>query len=51
MTSYRVCVVYDTSIGTGCPNNGTQFNKLDFGARRVFISLTAALITQYSLDD
>ena len=27
MTSYHVSVLYITSIGIGCSNNGAQFNK------------------------
>ena len=27
MTSCHVSMLYDTSIGIGCPNNGAQFNK------------------------
>ena len=26
-TSYHVCMLYDTSIGIGGPNNGAQFDK------------------------
>ena len=27
MTSYRVSMLYDTSLEIGCPNNDVQFNK------------------------
>ena len=48
MTSYHVSVLYDTSIGMGCPNNGAQFNKCVLRIFKVRVDKTVTILTQYT---
>ena len=49
MTSYHVSVLYNISVGIGCPNNGAQFNKCGLqGCAKYAIIIAAAILTWYT---
>ena len=48
ITSYHASLLYNTSIGTGCPNKDAQFNRVS-EIHKLRIDKTAAILTWYTV--